>query len=136
MWALPAMDNGMFCPHQAGHRQKLYRLLLINTIFVVSERNYKLTFKTADDPSLSLSKYDEYLYQNLIIFSPSVEEFGGSLSADAVISFVDNGGGLLLLLIPSRLFTALWPSGSGGTCWWPPQRRLPGLQADWGGWSP
>ena len=58
----------------------------------VSERGYKLTFKTADDPSLSLSKYDEYLYQNLVIFSPSVEEFGGSLSAEAVINFVDRGG--------------------------------------------
>ena len=59
---------------------------------MASERGYKLTFRTADDPSLSLSKYDEYLYQNLIIFSPSVEEFGGSLSAEAIIKFVDRGG--------------------------------------------
>ena len=59
---------------------------------IVAERGYKLTFRTADDPSLSLSKYDEYLYQNLVIFAPSVEEFGGSLSADAVINFVDRGG--------------------------------------------
>jgi len=62
----------------------------------LSERGYKLTFKTADDPSLSLSKYDEYMYQNLIIFSPSVEEFGGSLSAEAIIKFVDDGGNLLV----------------------------------------
>lgn len=37
------------------------------------DRGFELTFKTADDPSLSLIKYGEFLYDNLIIFSPSVE---------------------------------------------------------------
>lgn len=37
------------------------------------DRAFELTFKTADDPSLSLIKYGEFLYDNLIIFSPSVE---------------------------------------------------------------
>lgn len=37
------------------------------------DRGFVLTFKTADDPSLSLIKYGEFLYDNLIIFSPSVE---------------------------------------------------------------
>ncbi|PNI33529.1 DDOST isoform 5, partial [Pan troglodytes] len=39
----------------------------------LKDRGFELTFKTADDPSLSLIKYGEFLYDNLIIFSPSVE---------------------------------------------------------------
>lgn len=38
-----------------------------------SDRGFDLTFKTADDPSLSLIKYGQFLYDHLIIFSPSVE---------------------------------------------------------------
>ena len=30
-------------------------------------------YKTADDSALALVKYGEFLYDNLIIFSPSVE---------------------------------------------------------------
>lgn len=40
-------------------------------------RGFELTFKLADDASLNLAKYGEYLYDNLIIFAPTVEEFGG-----------------------------------------------------------
>lgn len=39
----------------------------------LSDRGFDLTFKTADDPSLSLIKYGQFLYDHLIIFSPSVE---------------------------------------------------------------
>lgn len=38
-----------------------------------SDHGFDLTFKTADDPSLSLIKYGQFLYDHLIIFSPSVE---------------------------------------------------------------
>lgn len=43
-----------------------------------------------------LSKYSEYLYQNLIIFAPSVEEFGGSISVEAIAQFIDDGGNVLV----------------------------------------
>ncbi|XP_019866968.2 dolichyl-diphosphooligosaccharide--protein glycosyltransferase 48 kDa subunit [Aethina tumida] len=62
----------------------------------LQERGYTLTFKIADDSSLVLSKYGEYLYQNLIIFAPSVEEFGGNLSVDTITQFIDDGGNVLL----------------------------------------
>ena len=39
----------------------------------MSERGFDLVFRSADDSSLSLVKYGEFLYQHLIIFSPSVE---------------------------------------------------------------
>lgn len=38
-----------------------------------AERGFDLTFKTADDSSLALVKYGEFLYEHLVIFSPSVE---------------------------------------------------------------
>lgn len=48
-------------------------LLLIIMHLSSSDRGFDLTFKTADDPSLSLIKYGQFLYDHLIIFSPSVE---------------------------------------------------------------
>lgn len=36
------------------------------------EQGFSLTFKSADDPNLSLIKYGEFLYDHLIVFSPSV----------------------------------------------------------------
>ncbi|XP_060529074.1 dolichyl-diphosphooligosaccharide--protein glycosyltransferase 48 kDa subunit [Cylas formicarius] len=62
----------------------------------LQERGYTLTFKIADDASLVLSKYGEYIYEHLIIFAPSVEEFGGSLNVDVITQFIDNGGNILV----------------------------------------
>lgn len=55
-----------------------------------------MTFKSADDPSLVLSKYGKYFYENLIIFAPTVQEFGGSLSIETITQFIDDGGRFLL----------------------------------------
>ncbi|NXY88971.1 OST48 glycosyltransferase, partial [Alcedo cyanopectus] len=42
----------------------------------LADRGFDLTFRTADDAGLSLIKYGEFLYDNLIIFSPSIEGKG------------------------------------------------------------
>lgn len=55
-----------------------------------------MTFKLADDANLLLSKYGEYLYKNLIIFAPSVDEFGGDISVDKISEFIDDGGNVLV----------------------------------------
>lgn len=55
-----------------------------------------MTYKLADDANLVLAKYGEYLYQNLIIFAPSVEEFGGSISVESITQFIDEGGNVLV----------------------------------------
>lgn len=36
------------------------------------------------------------MYEHLIIFAPSVEEFGGALSVDTIAEFIDDGGNLLV----------------------------------------
>ena len=69
----------------------------------LKSRGYQLTFKMADDSSLALSKYGEYLYDNLIIFAPSVEEFGGTIDVNAIVDFIDNGGGNVLVAASSEV---------------------------------
>ena len=39
---------------------------------LLKDKGFQVTIKTADDASLSLSRYGEYLYENLVLFSPSV----------------------------------------------------------------
>ncbi|KAJ0064662.1 hypothetical protein NL108_011497, partial [Boleophthalmus pectinirostris] len=58
-------------------------------------RGFDLAFKTADDPSLSLIKYGQFLYDHLVIFSPSVEDFGGNINVETITSFIDGGNVLV-----------------------------------------
>lgn len=51
-------------------------------LFYIAERGHEVTVKAADDPSLQLSRFGEYIYQNLVILAPGVEEFGGALSVE------------------------------------------------------
>ncbi|KAK7476524.1 hypothetical protein BaRGS_00032204 [Batillaria attramentaria] len=60
------------------------------------DAGFELTFKTADDAGLALIKYGEFLYDNLVIFSPSVEEFGGNVDVPAITNFIDGGGNVLV----------------------------------------
>ena len=38
-----------------------------------SARGFDVTYKKADDSSLQLMKYGEFLYEHLVLFSPSVK---------------------------------------------------------------
>ncbi|KAI5612259.1 dolichyl-diphosphooligosaccharide--protein glycosyltransferase 48 kDa subunit precursor [Silurus asotus] len=62
----------------------------------LADRGFDLTFKTADDPSLSLIKYGQFLYDHLIIFAPSVEDFGGNINLETITAFIDGGGNVLV----------------------------------------
>lgn len=62
----------------------------------LKSRGFQITFKLADDPELALSKYNEYLFDHLVLFCPNVVEFGGSVSTKAVVDFVDAGGNVLV----------------------------------------
>jgi len=62
----------------------------------LADSGFDLTYKVADDSGLTIKKYGEYLYEHIIVFSPTVEEFGGDLSAEALTEFVDEGGNILI----------------------------------------
>ncbi len=50
----------------------------------------------ADDASISLKKYGEYLFDHIVVFAPTVDEFGGGLNVETMTDFVDNGGNVLV----------------------------------------
>lgn len=62
----------------------------------LEEKGHSLHFFEAASPDLQLSKYGDYLYDNLVIFAPQVEEFGGSLSIDSILNFIDDGHHVLI----------------------------------------
>jgi len=62
----------------------------------LTERGHEVTVKSADEPSLMLTRYGEALYDNLVLFCPGVEEFGGALSVEAIVSFIDEGGNVVV----------------------------------------
>ncbi|KAL2521106.1 Dolichyl-diphosphooligosaccharide--protein glycosyltransferase 48 kDa subunit [Forsythia ovata] len=69
-----------------------------HSIFFTSlqSRGFDLDFKLADDPSIAVKRYGQYLYDGLILFSPSTDRFGGSLDLEGVLDFVDSGHDLIL----------------------------------------
>jgi len=62
----------------------------------LATQGFTLTFKVADDSSLVLKRYGEPLFEHLVIFAPTVEEFGGLVSPEAIAEFVDQGGNVLV----------------------------------------
>ena len=54
----------------------------------LTDMGFSLTYKTADDPSIVLKKYGAFLFDHLILFSPSVEEFGGDLKVEGKTEFI------------------------------------------------
>lgn len=67
--------NAVHLVRVIGKTNKIKACVSVLLIIVLSfsDRGFDVTFKTADDPSLSLIKYGQFLYDHLIIFSPSVE---------------------------------------------------------------
>lgn len=62
----------------------------------LNDRGYDLTFKSADDAGLELIRYGVHVYDNLIVFSPSVEDFGGAIKVSTITDFIDGGGNVLV----------------------------------------
>jgi len=60
------------------------------------KRGYTLDFKHAEDASLSLAEYGNYLYDQLIIFSPEVEEFGGLVDVPTILDFIDSNHNVII----------------------------------------
>ncbi|KAK6136822.1 hypothetical protein DH2020_029417 [Rehmannia glutinosa] len=59
-------------------------------------RGFDLDFKLADDPKLALQRYGKYMYDAVILFSPTIDRFGGSIDAASLLEFVDSGHDLIL----------------------------------------
>ncbi|PIN02319.1 Oligosaccharyltransferase, beta subunit [Handroanthus impetiginosus] len=62
----------------------------------LESRGFDLDFKLADDPKLALQRYGQYLYDAAILFSPTIDRFGGSIDAASFLEFVDSGHDLII----------------------------------------
>jgi len=58
-------------------------------------RGYKLTFAQADEASLELAHFGEYLFDHLVVFAPSTDVLGG-LTVQTILDFVDSGHNLIV----------------------------------------
>lgn len=61
----------------------------------LSSRGHTLSFFQAESAQLSLKKFGEYLFDNIIFFAPSTEEFS-PISFDDITEFTGNGGNVLM----------------------------------------
>jgi len=61
----------------------------------LSDRGHELIFMVSSSPNLVLMKYGEYLYDNIVLFSPSAEDFN-SITFDNILEFVNAGGNILV----------------------------------------
>lgn len=60
----------------------------------IKSRGHEITFIQSESPHLILKKYGEYLYDNIVLFSPTVEEFS-AITIDDILEFSNNGGNIL-----------------------------------------
>jgi oligosaccharyltransferase complex subunit beta len=63
---------------------------------LLAEQGFQLTYKVADDATITIKKYGEYLFDHIVVFAPTVDEFGGGLNVEAMTEFIDNGGNVLI----------------------------------------
>ena len=58
---------------------------------------HELTYKMADDSTLTLFQFGELVYDNVIILAPSTQDFGGDLSSATFAEYVDSGGNVFVI---------------------------------------
>ncbi|XP_057964207.1 dolichyl-diphosphooligosaccharide--protein glycosyltransferase 48 kDa subunit isoform X2 [Malania oleifera] len=102
LFLLPILCRS-FSPENPGNRRVLvlvddFAIKSSHSIFFRSlqTRGFELDFKLADDPKISLQRYGQYSYEGLILFSPTIERFGGSIDLPAILDFVDSGNDLII----------------------------------------
>jgi len=57
----------------------------------LQSRGHELTFLRASDKDAAIEKYGEYLYDNIVLFAPTTDTFGGSLTSQGIVQFIDAG---------------------------------------------
>lgn len=65
-------------------------------IKLVQELGHQVDVKSADDAALKLSKYNEFLYDNILLFCPQLDVFRGSVTVKDILEFIDTGHNVLL----------------------------------------
>lgn len=64
-------------------------------IKILEQLGHTVDIKPTDDTNLKLSKFGEYLYDNMVILCPEVDVFRGSINANDILEFIDSGRNVL-----------------------------------------
>jgi len=74
-------------------------ILETHSLFIkqLTDLGFNTDIKIAEDSTMSLKKYGEYLYQDIVLLAPRAEELGGGLTADSIIEFIDDGGNVFIV---------------------------------------
>lgn len=63
---------------------------------LIQDLGHTVDIRSADDSSLKLSKYGDFLYDNILLLCPQVQVFRGSVSVKDLLEFIDAGRNVLL----------------------------------------
>lgn len=61
----------------------------------LSTRGHSLSFLQADSPKLQLKSFGESLYDNIILFAPTVDRLG-SITFNDIVEFSNEGGNVVV----------------------------------------
>uniref|UniRef100_A0A6G1SD44 Dolichyl-diphosphooligosaccharide--protein glycosyltransferase 48 kDa subunit n=1 Tax=Aceria tosichella TaxID=561515 RepID=A0A6G1SD44_9ACAR len=67
-----------------------------NFVKLIQDLGHNVDIRSADDSTLKLSKYGEFLYDNIILLCPQVQVFRGSVSVKDLLEFIDAGRNVFL----------------------------------------
>lgn len=62
----------------------------------LAAKGQEIVYKYATDSSMLVKKYGESLYSNIVILSPSVTAFGNGITANDFLTFLDDGGNIVV----------------------------------------
>lgn len=62
----------------------------------LADQGQDIVYKYATDSSLTIKKYGEALYDNIVILAPSVTAFGNGIAANDFLDFIDEGGNVVM----------------------------------------
>ena len=63
---------------------------------LIQKLGHHVELRSADNSTLKLSKYGEFLYDNVLILCPQVDMFRGSVGVKDILDFIDAGHNVLL----------------------------------------
>eukprot|EP01023_Acetabularia_acetabulum_P058844 TRINITY_DN7002_c0_g1_i5.p1 TRINITY_DN7002_c0_g1~~TRINITY_DN7002_c0_g1_i5.p1 ORF type:complete len:447 (-),score=52.58 TRINITY_DN7002_c0_g1_i5:584-1924(-) len=64
----------------------------------LKKSGFQLEFKQFKDKTLLLREWGEWHYDHLILFTPHASDFGGKISKDEILAFVDSGRNVVIAL--------------------------------------
>mmetsp|Transcript_2967 Transcript_2967/g.5627 ORF Transcript_2967/g.5627 Transcript_2967/m.5627 type:complete len:432 (+) Transcript_2967:3-1298(+) len=64
----------------------------------LKNRGHELTITSAKNRTLKMGKYGQFDYDNVILFSPSTEDFGGDFDVDHILNFIEDGRNALVIV--------------------------------------